>query len=285
MDKKTTPPNPGLAISDLDGTLIQGSREISEVDLAAFALLAEQKTARVIATGRSLFSTRRVLQEDFPIDYLVFSAGAGVMDWREQQLLRKRYIPSELVTRSILLLQQLKLDFMVHAPIPDNHRFHWHATGNDNPDFNRRLDLYEGFTEPLDGNSPGDACQLIAISPTNPQAAVWQQLREELAPLNIVRATSPLDDRSVWLEVYPPDTTKSTSCAWLAERLNVSRPDTLALGNDYNDLDLLRWAGQSDVVENAPDELRQEFAVVGKCGVGWSEAVRNWLQESDTALT
>jgi hydroxymethylpyrimidine pyrophosphatase-like HAD family hydrolase len=277
MTIQNTPSYPGIAISDLDGTLLHGNGKISEADLAAFRLLSERRIPRVIATGRSLFSTRRVLNEDFPIDYLVFSAGAGVMDWRGQKLLRKRVIPAELVTRTITLLKQLKLDFMVHAPIPDNHRFHWHTTGSHNPDFSRRLDLYRGYTEPLDGNSPGEACQLIAISPDNPEEAVWQQLREELAPLKIVRATSPLDDRSVWVEVYPPATTKSTACAWLAEQLDVPRSDTLALGNDYNDLDLLRWAGESYVVENAPEELRQEFAVVEKSGAGWEEAVRKWL--------
>ena len=99
---------PGLAISDLDGTLLQGEAEISDTDLAAFALLESRGIPRVIATGRSLFSTRRVLQNDFPIDYLVFSAGAGVMDWREQKLLRKQTIPAELVTKAILLLQQLE---------------------------------------------------------------------------------------------------------------------------------------------------------------------------------
>ncbi len=279
MTRQTSTSYPGLAISDLDGTLLQGNGVVSEADLAAFALLAERGIPRVIATGRSLFSARRVLQKNFPIDFLVFSAGAGVMDWQEQKLLRKRVIPAELVTRTIILLQQLKLDFMVHAPIPDNHRFHWHATGNDNPDFNRRLDLYRGYTEPLDGKTPGEACQLIAISPDNPEAAVWQQLQEELAPLKIVRATSPLDDRSVWVEVYPPDTTKSSACAWLAERLNITRSNTLALGNDYNDLDLLRWAGESYVVENSPEELRQEFTVVEESGGGWEEAVKRWLRK------
>lgn len=267
-----------MAISDLDGTLLQPDGSFRVADLAAMELLAAGKIPRVIATGRSLFSARRVLEDTFPIDFLVFSAGAGVLDWAGGELIRRRTIPARLVERAVALLQELRLDFMVHAPIPDNHRFHWVAAGGGNPDFQRRLELYTGYTEPLDGNSPGEACQLIAISPENLEAAIWQQLREQLAPLEVVRATSPLDDHSVWIEVYPAASTKATACAWLADRLGIPHGDTLALGNDYNDLALLRWAGRSYVVGNAPAELQREFQVVDNSGGGWSEAVKQWLE-------
>ncbi len=278
MNMRTTDSSRRLAISDLDGTLLQSDGRFNAADLTALAQLWKLGIPRVIATGRSYFSAGRVLDRDFPIDYLVFSAGAGVMDWQRQELLLKRGIPAPLTARAIVLLQELQLDFMVHAPIPDNHRFHWSAAGGGSPDFQRRLDLYTGFTEPLTTTAPGESCQLIAIAPDNPPPAVWQRLREELAPLEIVRATSPLDDRSVWVEVYPAGSTKATACAWLADRLGVPHRNTLALGNDYNDLDLLRWAGSSYVVNHAPPVLKEEFAVIGDGSAGaWQAAVAKWL--------
>ncbi len=124
-----------MAISDLDGTLLQPDGSFRVADLAAMELLAAGKIPRVIATGRSLFSARRVLEDTFPIDFLVFSAGAGVLDWAGGELIRRRTIPARLVERAVALLQELRLDFMVHAPIPDNHRFHWVAAGGGKPDF------------------------------------------------------------------------------------------------------------------------------------------------------
>ena len=125
-----------MAISDLDGTLLQPDGSFRVADLAAMELLAAGKIPRVIATGRSLFSARRVLEDTFPIDFLVFSAGAGVLDWAGGELIRRRTIPARLVERAVALLQELRLDFMVHAPIPDNHRFHWVAAGGAIPIFN-----------------------------------------------------------------------------------------------------------------------------------------------------
>jgi len=33
------------------------------------------------------------------------------------------------------------------------------------------------------------------------------------------------------------------------------------------------------VVENSPEELRQEFTVVEESGGGWEEAVKRWLRK------
>jgi hydroxymethylpyrimidine pyrophosphatase-like HAD family hydrolase len=50
------------------------------------------------------------------------------------------------------------------------------------------------------------------------------------------------------------------------------------VGNDYNDLDLLEWAGSSFVVANAPPDLTDRFPTVASnddCGV--AEAITRWL--------
>jgi hydroxymethylpyrimidine pyrophosphatase-like HAD family hydrolase len=54
--------------------------------------------------------------------------------------------------------------------------------------------------------------------------------------------------------------------------------DSFSLGNDYNDLDLLEWSGNSYVVENAPQDLRMRFSMVAshnQCGV--AEAIERWI--------
>jgi hydroxymethylpyrimidine pyrophosphatase-like HAD family hydrolase len=49
----------------------------------------------------------------------------------------------------------------------------------------------------------------------------------------------------------------------------------MAVGNDYNDLELLDWAEHAFVVGNAPAELRARYATVASNDdAGFSEAVR-----------
>jgi hydroxymethylpyrimidine pyrophosphatase-like HAD family hydrolase len=58
----------------------------------------------------------------------------------------------------------------------------------------------------------------------------------------------------------------------------VSRADVLAVGNDYNDLDLLEWGGSSYVVANAPADLLARFpAVASSDAAGVADAVARWM--------
>ncbi len=76
---------------DLDGTLIGDNRKVSERNLNSLQRAGDLGITRVIATGRSLFSFRKSIPLDFPIDYLIFSSGAGVMDWKTQQLIYEEH--------------------------------------------------------------------------------------------------------------------------------------------------------------------------------------------------
>ena len=55
----------------------------------------------------------------------------------------------------------------------------------------------------------------------------------------------------------------------------------MALGNDYNDIDMLHWAGESWVVESSPAELRENFATIITDGKGGNltAAVQRWLNK------
>jgi len=78
---------------------------------------------------------------------------------------------------------------------------------------------------------------------------------------------------------------KSQAISWLADQLKIQKENVAAIGNDYNDLDMLERAGHVFIVNNAPKELKdkvsdkREFAEVGSnnnCGV--SEAINILLQ-------
>lgn len=251
-----------ILITDLDGTLAGSDRAISSANRACLAQLGHQGVLRVIATGRSLFSAGKLLDADFPLDYLIFSAGAGIVSWPRRDLLRRHGLtPAQAETAGRVLLEA-GVDFMLHRPIPDNHCFFYYGEGRANPDFRRRLELYRDFAEPGPLPVPrNEACQLVAVLPPG-RLDVFPRIRDRLPGLKVIRSTSPLDRKSTWLEVYPPGVSKGTGAAWLARRHNCQRRQTVGIGNDYNDLDLLEWTARSFVVANAPASLRRRFSVV-----------------------
>jgi len=90
--------------------------------------------------------------------------------------------------------------------------------------------------------------------------------------------TSPLDGKSIWIELFPSHVSKGSATAWLSQRLGLKSESVCAVGNDYNDTTLLEWSGSGFVVENAPEDLRARFSCVfsnDDCGV--TNAVKRWL--------
>lgn len=267
-----------MVVTDLDGTLYQKDRRASPRNLRTLQELGGAGVVRAVATGRNLYSARQALPPGFPVDYLLFSSGAGVMDWAEQRLLRSSSLSAAEAARVLAVLAGRGLDFMLHRPIPDNHFFWYYGSGRDNPDFEARKGIYARFCSPGDPSSrPAEACQFVVVEPPDRRPSCYEELRAEFAGLTVLRTTSPLDGRSRWIEIFPAHVSKSQAAAWLAAERGIDRERVLAVGNDYNDLDLLDWAACAYVVAGSPPELRSRFPTAASGDESdFAEAVALW---------
>lgn len=281
MNSDQGKPCKGLFITDFDGTLLGSDGKLAQRDLDALEALRRAGIKTAIATGRSFYSFVNSPGVDVPIDYLIFTMGAGVVTQVGHKLLYQVSLSPEAVRQTLEYLRQSTLDFMVHHAVPENHRFYYRRVNTNNPDFESRLERYRDFGQPLDSipaNDFGEAAQFLAVVPSHQTDGALSEVRNHLPDLSIIRSTSPLDHKSTWIEFFHPDVSKSKTAAWLASELGVKPGDTMAIGNDYNDLDLLEWANRSFVVENAPLEMKNRFEqVASNDNGGVAEAVDRWL--------
>nr|WP_320117593.1 HAD family hydrolase [uncultured Marinifilum sp.] len=248
-----------IVVSDLDGTLLPSLGEISDRNYKCLEQLKESNIIRVIATGRNLYSAMAVLPDDFPIDYLIFSSGAGIMQWNTKELIYSQQIEAEEVHELSQILIDHEIDFMILDPIPMNHQFWYYQSGHKNADFDRRLNLYKQFATPIGKieDTKRDACQLLAILPNKED---WfEELKAKFDDIKIIRATSPLDHESIWMEIFPLHISKGHGCQWLCNKIGIKPEHSFVIGNDYNDIDLLEWGKYSYVVENAPKHLKEKY--------------------------
>ncbi|MBW2623389.1 MAG: HAD family phosphatase [Deltaproteobacteria bacterium] len=274
----------GMLVTDLDGTLKPSAGGFRPVDIEALQRLMSEGVITAIATGRSLFSYTRDITHPLPVDYIIFSSGAGILRTSDWKILRAVQLEPEQAEAAISLLLDYHLDFMVQQPIPEEHRFFFHATGNPNPDFERRLASYRDHAEPMGSMKENAlaATQLVAIIPETEGVFVYERLKRNLSGLTVIRTTSPLDHSSTWVEIFPANASKSQAAQWLAHGRELSPQDVLCVGNDFNDLDMLEWAGTSYVVANSPGELRERFPEVASNNDGGvAEAIRLWLSQRE----
>jgi Cof subfamily protein (haloacid dehalogenase superfamily) len=83
------------------------------------------------------------------------------------------------------------------------------------------------------------------------------------------RTEYPARDLSI-LDLLPVGVSKGWALERLAARLGIDRKDTTAIGDNWNDVQMLEWAGQGIVMANAAIELRN----LAK-NRGWKQAPSN----------
>ena len=112
-----------IIFCDFDGTLYN-NHEISINNINCISKFQKEGGIFVIATGRSVFSLKKNLPVSVLPDYVIFSSGAGIINWKNDEILycnHFNYHVSENIKRKLI---ELNLNFMVHFPIPDNHKFY-----------------------------------------------------------------------------------------------------------------------------------------------------------------
>jgi Cof subfamily protein (haloacid dehalogenase superfamily) len=252
----------GIIFADLDRTLLDREHKISSINLKAIKLFRENSIKLVIATGRSIYSFRKVIADDFPIDHLIFSTGLGIMDWKSKKIIREHHLSQDLTQKACNVMTELKLDFMVQYPVPENHKFYYFTSKQNNTDFNRRIRIYQEFSQPVHNVTSIEKCsQLLAVVPSS-GAELVAEVKQRLPELQVIRTTSPLDHESIWIEVFPHGISKGHAAEELVNYLGLTRESTVGIGNDYNDIDLLDWTAQSFVVNNAPDVMKRKYQVL-----------------------
>lgn len=250
-----------IVISDLDGTLLPRKGSISKSSINTFTKLKDKKIIRVIATGRNLFSCMEVLNDNFPIDYLIFASGGGIMRWEDKKIIYSESLNAETVFKTASILFSEKIDFTIQKPIPENHKFLYHNAGNKNIDFNDRVNIYKPFATKINSinDTKLEASQLLAILPGDVNK--FELLKKRFSNIKIIRATSPLDDESIWMEFFPTNVSKAKASQWLCNTLGIKQEMTFTIGNDYNDVDMLDWSKHSFVVENAPQDMKEKYKI------------------------
>lgn len=286
---KTVRPN-GLFVTDLDGTLLNNQRKISNGDLQALQRLRDLGYLAAIATGRSNYSFSKLMETlgytgdsvSLPIDFLIFSTGTGIMELPETTLLKSFSLAPKDVSYISDYLDSYGLDYMIHNPVPDTKYFYYNYNTENNADFDARLKLYKDFAAPLttvDLNKSQGATELLCIVPPDTGHGVAKRIAEDLSQYSVIKATSPLDGQSIWVEIFAPGVSKSNAVEWLCQSVGINRQQVFAVGNDYNDEDMLHWAAKGFLVENGPVELKPHFEVVASNEAGGvKEAIDRWLQ-------
>lgn len=265
--------------TDLDGTILDNDKKISSLDMQSLHSLGLMNIVRVAATGRSMHKVNEVLHENDPFDFIVFSSGGGVYDWKKKEILTAEHFKSPALKKLVHLMIKGKFNFFIYDPIPHNNLFKYHRGNGYCPEYDDYLRRHENDFGSLDiENMPEDAGQLMAIIPND--TALFERLKSEIlsevSGIKIIRTTSPVNHEFIWMEIFPDTVSKGHGIKWLCSHLNIQQYATVGIGNDFNDIDMLEYVGHPFLLGNSPENLKNLFPNVASSNEqsGFSEVLK-----------
>lgn len=271
-----------MVVTDLDGTLLQTDQSISPADNETLERLGNLGVCRVAATGRNLFKVRQVLNENSPFDYVILSSGAGIMEWKSQKLIRAMFITAARTGEIIHYLISEKQNFKVSRELPDNHNFGWWES-YDCPELKRYVDHHKklGDAVKIDPDKPFISSQFLMFFPrdSNQFELVKKKIQSTFPELSVIRTTSPLSANYTWMEIFPNSVSKAHGIEEICRITGIAQENTLGIGNDFNDLEMLDFTHHSYVVDNAPEELKLKYLIsLAHYDDGFSHAVNKHIK-------
>ena len=247
-NRPTTEPYQAV-FSDMDGTLLDREHRIPPRNLAAIAYLRTRGIPFVLASGRPSYSMRRYHQDIDGGDMICLN-GAQVLD-KHGNILRDTALDNEQIRAIRRVLPRGDQRYAIHY----YHHLDWYT---ETP-----ADSSVQFEKNITGREPRLDCDnlhhahKIMISGTAEDILTLQNtLRAELTGLDIYRS------HRCYLEIMHPQSGKGKAMAFLAERYGIPLSACIALGDNDNDIGMLRRAGLAVVMDNAEDSVKSHAHII-----------------------
>jgi len=233
-----------LLVCDMDGTLLQEDQEISAQNLTAIQYFVEQGGLFTVATGRTEKSVERYLDR-LPINVpAILYNGAVIFDFPTGKCLVDCRLPDEtrrIVSQLLEIFPEIGVEVyhegVIYYPFVNSiTTMHRYREGF-NPDFTNFHMLPYRWHKVV-----------LAIDPGTIEA-VHAYLRGIAQGFDIVQS------EPHFLELLPAGANKGSALRVLTAMIDIDLSRTIAIGDNLNDLEMIREAGYGFAVENAHPEL------------------------------
>jgi Cof subfamily protein (haloacid dehalogenase superfamily) len=264
-----------LLALDVDGTLLRSDGTVAEADRAAIAAALARGIAVTLATGRlssSALPFARALALEVP---LVCADGAVLFCPTRGVPLVETPLSANGLAAFLGLVQGHTL-----APFVFTHE----AVCGAASDFDR-FPFVSGWTDRFVAHDdPGAASPspitAIGVGSASAIAAVHDALLADAGQPDDV-AAFPIRTTEHWvIRLSPGGCSKAVGLALLADRLSIPVAEVAAVGDWYNDIAMLSWAGRSFAMGQAPPEVKEaaqhSLRATAETGGAVAEAL-DWL--------
>lgn len=239
---------------DLDGTLLNDAKQITQGNREALRKALEAGHKVVIATGRAMASAvKQNLQLGLtePGCYIIAYNGGMILDSHTGQIIFQKMLPGDLAFR----IMQIAREQGVHIQTYDaegvvleswavDAGLEHYCNGSKLP-----YRVVEDLAEELRQDVP--KVLAIDLHDRRPMEALSETVMQAFG-----QQVDCYFSCGEYLEIVPKGVNKGNAIAWMCQNLGVAIADSIACGDADNDLAMIRTAGIGVAMANGTDEAK-----------------------------
>ncbi|ACO21543.1 TPA: sugar-phosphatase [Streptococcus pneumoniae] len=263
-----------LIAVDIDGTLVNSQKEITPEVFSAIQDAKEAGVKVVIATGRPIAGVAKLL-DDLQLrdqgDYVVTFNGA---------LVQETATGHEIISESLTYEDYLDMEFLSRKL-----GVHMHAITKDGIyTANRNIGTYTVHEStlvsmPIFYRTPEEMAgkeivKCMFIDEPEILDAAIEKIPAEFYEHYSINKSAPF-----YLELLKKNVDKGSAITHLAEKLGLTKDETMAIGDEENDRAMLEVVGNPVVMENGNPEIKKIAKYITKSNdeSGVAHAIRTWV--------
>ncbi|MCD7738158.1 MAG: Cof-type HAD-IIB family hydrolase [Lachnospiraceae bacterium] len=261
---------------DLDETLLKLNRTIDPKDIEAIQEAGRQGVKFVPATGRGYASVQGTLKElglwQKEGEYVISFNGGAITENKGNRLLHLEGLPFELAQE--LYRRGLSYDVCVHVYTQDM-VYAYNLFQGEIDYLAGRMEIREIFSEDIEFLR---GQEIVKVLYTNTDRAYLNQIEKDLKDITGDIDVSYSSNR--YIEFNHRGVNKGQGLLSLAALLGVEPSQTIAIGDNYNDLSMIKAAGLGVGVRNTVESMKGECDFIteadcNECAV--AEVIRRFV--------
>jgi Cof subfamily protein (haloacid dehalogenase superfamily) len=227
-----------LLAVDLDDTLLREDLTVSEENRQALLEAEDAGVTVLLASGRVMEAMKKYAQllgmTERP-GYLISNNGCTISESHTGEIIYRRWIESEVAAAVYRAAKEEGFPVEVYRgdTICTDQDNKW--TDLDSMLSGLKKRVLPDFEESLLREAP---VKMVITGEPEEIALFEPRLKKLFGEKSTIFISKPF-----FLEVLPPDTDKGIALAHLAQLLAVPRESVMAIGDSYNDLGMIQWAG------------------------------------------
>lgn len=248
-----------ILVLDLDGTLTNSKKEITEPTKQALIDIQENGKKVVLASGRptpGILPLAKELHLEKYGSYILSFNGAKIIDCRSKELLYNRTIPHEVIRPIYEMLNCYDMDLLTYT---DTHILSGMKTNQFTTLESRINQMPIMQTDDFLSEITFPVNKLLGTGEKDTIAKALETVKSHFhSQLNIYLS------EPFFLEIMPQRIDKAHSLQKLLNSIGLTADSMICCGDGYNDLTMIEYAGLGVAMENAQPLVKESADYITK---------------------